>query len=85
MDPAALRQAAVDKGLMSREAAESLTDAESLRIIFAPGFSTSKFISEVSGRGVGLDVVRNNIEKLAAGSTSAASPAKGHASRCLSR
>ena len=64
MDPAALRQAAVDKGLMSREAAESLTDAESLRIIFAPGFSTSKFISEVSGRGVGLDVVRNNIEKL---------------------
>ncbi|HJX68319.1 MAG TPA: chemotaxis protein CheA [Candidatus Limnocylindrales bacterium] len=64
MDPAALRQAAVDKGLMSREAAESLTDAESLRIIFAPGFSTSKYVSEVSGRGVGLDVVRNNIEKL---------------------
>jgi two-component system chemotaxis sensor kinase CheA len=64
MDPAALRQAAVDKGLLSREAAESLTAAESLRIIFAPGFSTSKCISEVSGRGVGLDVVRNNIEKL---------------------
>jgi two-component system chemotaxis sensor kinase CheA len=64
MDPAALRQAAVDKGMMSREAAESLTDAESLRIVFAPGFSTSKYVSEVSGRGVGLDVVRNNIENL---------------------
>jgi two-component system chemotaxis sensor kinase CheA len=64
MDPAALRQAAVDKGLMSREAAEGLTDAETLRIIFAPGFSTSKYVSEVSGRGVGLDVVRHNIEKL---------------------
>jgi two-component system chemotaxis sensor kinase CheA len=64
MDPAALRQAAVDKGMMSREAAENLTDAESLRIIFTPGFSTSKLVSEVSGRGVGLDVVRNNIEKL---------------------
>jgi two-component system chemotaxis sensor kinase CheA len=63
MDPAALRQAAVDKG-MSREVAESLTDAETLRIIFAPGFSTSKSVSEVSGRGVGLDVVRYNIEKL---------------------
>jgi two-component system chemotaxis sensor kinase CheA len=64
MNPAALRQAAVDKGLLSHEAAESLTDAEALRIIFVPGFSTSKYISEVSGRGVGLDVVRNNIEKL---------------------
>jgi two-component system chemotaxis sensor kinase CheA len=64
MDPAALRLAAIEKGLMSREAATSLTDAEALRIIFAPGFSTSKFVSEVSGRGVGLDVVRNNIENL---------------------
>jgi two-component system chemotaxis sensor kinase CheA len=64
MDPAALRQAAVDKGLMSREVAASLTDAETLRIIFTPGFSTSKYVSEVSGRGVGLDVVRHNIEKL---------------------
>jgi two-component system chemotaxis sensor kinase CheA len=64
MDPAALRLAAIEKGLMSREAAESLTDAEALRIVFAPGFSTSKFVSEVSGRGVGLDVVRNNIENL---------------------
>ena len=64
IDPVALRQAAVDKGLMSREIAESLTDAETLRIIFTPGFSTSKYVSEVSGRGVGLDVVRHNIEKL---------------------
>ena len=64
MDPVALRLAAVEKGVMSSEAAAGMTDAEALRVIFAPGFSTSKFVSEVSGRGVGLDVVRNNIEKL---------------------
>ncbi|MGZ6265422.1 MAG: chemotaxis protein CheA [Candidatus Limnocylindrales bacterium] len=64
MDPVALRLAAVEKGVMSREAAAAMTDAEALRVIFAPGFSTSQFVSEVSGRGVGLDVVRNNIEKL---------------------
>ena len=64
MDPAALRRAAVEKGVMTREAAESLTDAEILRVIFMPGFSTAKVVTEVSGRGVGMDVVRNNIERL---------------------
>jgi two-component system chemotaxis sensor kinase CheA len=64
MDPAALRRSVVEKGLMSREVAESTSDAEMLRVIFMPGFSTAKVVTEVSGRGVGMDVVRNNIERL---------------------
>ncbi len=64
MDPAALRKAAVDKGVMTKDQAESTSDADILRVIFAPGFSTAKVVTEVSGRGVGMDVVRNNIERL---------------------
>jgi two-component system chemotaxis sensor kinase CheA len=64
MDPAALRRAVVEKGLMTRDAADSTPDAEMLRVIFMPGFSTAKVVTEVSGRGVGMDVVRNNIERL---------------------
>jgi two-component system, chemotaxis family, sensor kinase CheA len=65
MDPAALRRNVVEKGLMTRDQAEATTDAEMLRVIFMPGFSTAKVVTEVSGRGVGMDVVRNNIERLA--------------------
>jgi two-component system, chemotaxis family, sensor kinase CheA len=65
MDPAALRRNVVEKGLMTREQAEATSDAEMLRVIFMPGFSTAKVVTEVSGRGVGMDVVRNNIERLA--------------------
>jgi two-component system chemotaxis sensor kinase CheA len=64
MDPAALRRNVVEKGLMSREQADLTTDADMLRVIFTPGFSTAKVITEVSGRGVGMDVVRSNIEHL---------------------
>jgi two-component system chemotaxis sensor kinase CheA len=64
MDPAHLRKVVVEKGLMSRDQAENTSDAEMLRVIFAPGFSTAKVVTEVSGRGVGMDVVRSNIERL---------------------
>ena len=64
MDPAALRKSVVEKGLMTRDQAEATSDSEMLRVIFAPGFSTAKVVTEVSGRGVGMDVVRNNIERL---------------------
>ena len=64
MDPAALRRSVVEKGMMTHETAEATSDAEILRVIFMPGFSTAKVITEVSGRGVGMDVVRNNIERL---------------------
>jgi len=64
MDPAALRKSVVEKGLMTREQADLTSDAEMLRVIFTPGFSTAKVVTEVSGRGVGMDVVRSNIEHL---------------------
>ncbi len=64
MEPSALRRSAVDKGLLSPDAAAALSDAEALRIIFMPGFSTAARVTDVSGRGVGMDVVRTNIERL---------------------
>jgi two-component system chemotaxis sensor kinase CheA len=64
MDPAGLRRAVVQKGLMTKDQADLTSDAEMLRVIFMPGFSTAKVVTEVSGRGVGMDVVRNNIEHL---------------------
>ncbi len=64
MDPDKLRQVAVDKGLMDEAAADRLSDADVLNLIFAPGFSTNKEVTDISGRGVGMDVVKTNISKL---------------------
>lgn len=64
MDPNALRKAAVSKGLMDAEAAARLEDRDCYNLIFAPGFSTKVEISDVSGRGVGMDVVKTRIEQL---------------------
>ena len=64
IDPAKTRQIAVARGVMSREEAESLPDHEARALIFAPGFSTADEVSDVSGRGVGMDVVKTNIAKL---------------------
>jgi two-component system chemotaxis sensor kinase CheA len=64
MRPDILRQKAVEKGLISQEEANSLDDRASLNLIFLPGFSTKSEISEVSGRGVGMDVVMTNIQRL---------------------
>lgn len=59
-----LRNKAVDKGLLSAEEASAMSDADALRLIFMPGFSTAEQVSAVSGRGVGMDVVRTNLEKI---------------------
>lgn len=59
-----LVQKAVERGLHTLESAERLTDSEKLNLIFHPGFSTAVSVSSVSGRGVGMDVVRTNIEKI---------------------
>jgi two-component system chemotaxis sensor kinase CheA len=59
-----LRRKALDKGLIDIETANSLDEASSLKLIFLPGFSTKDQISDVSGRGVGMDVVKTNIQKL---------------------
>ena len=64
VDPERLKQKAIDRNIITEEAAEKMNDREALRLIFAPGFSTAETISDVSGRGVGMDVVRTNIEKL---------------------
>ncbi len=64
IDPEHMRKAAVDKGVMSPEAASRMSDREAIDIIFAPGFSTASQVSDVSGRGVGMDIVRTNIRKL---------------------
>ena len=59
-----IRQKAVDKGLIDAETANSLDERQSLNLIFLPGFSTKDTISDVSGRGVGMDVVKTNIQNL---------------------
>lgn len=64
MDPDRLRDKAVEKGMLEADAAARLTDAEAYALIFAPGFSTKTEISDVSGRGVGMDVVKTKIAQL---------------------
>lgn len=64
MDVEKLKNKAIEKGLMTREHADTMTDNEAFKIIFLPGFSTAAKVTGVSGRGVGMDVVRTNIEKL---------------------
>jgi len=64
IDPAKLRARAVEKGLISADEAQAMSDRDARLLIFAPGFSTAAQLSDVSGRGVGMDVVRSNIEKL---------------------
>ncbi len=59
-----VKQKAVEKGLISEEKARIMTDGEAGRLIFGAGVSTAKKVTEISGRGVGMDVVRTNIEKL---------------------
>ncbi len=63
-DVAAIRDKAVERGLASREEVDKMPDREVYKFIFQAGFSTAKVITDVSGRGVGMDVVRSNIEKL---------------------
>jgi two-component system chemotaxis sensor kinase CheA len=64
MDPAVLRAIAVKRGVMDKDAADRLSDSDCYNLIFAPGFSTKTEISDVSGRGVGMDVVKTKIAQL---------------------
>ncbi len=64
MDPEVLRRKAVEKGMMDADAAARLDDKEAFNLIFAAGFSTKTEISDVSGRGVGMDVVKTRIAQL---------------------
>ena len=64
IDVARVKQKAIEKGLLRSEQAEKLSDREVLNLIFQPGFSTAQIVTNVSGRGVGMDVVKSNIEKI---------------------
>ncbi|MGS2720447.1 chemotaxis protein CheW [Paraglaciecola aestuariivivens] len=64
MDPEKLKDIAISRGVLDADSAARMTDVEAFNLIFAPGFSTKTEISEVSGRGVGMDVVKTKINQL---------------------
>jgi two-component system, chemotaxis family, sensor kinase CheA len=77
IDPAVLRQTAIKKNIGSAEDIAKLSDEEAVNLIFASGFSTAKKITEVSGRGVGLDVVKTNVEVMNGSVSVESEPGKG--------
>lgn len=64
LDPAGIAAAAIARGIVTETRARAMSDNEKINLIFLPGFSTAESVSDVSGRGVGMDVVRTNIEKI---------------------
>lgn len=64
LNPQSIAQSAIAKGLLTDQDAQAMSDKEKVNLIFLPGFSTAQTITDVSGRGVGMDVVRTNLEKL---------------------
>ena len=77
IDVSRVRQKAIERGLLKAETAGALSDAQILRFIFEPGFSTAEKITNVSGRGVGMDVVRSSIEKIGGAVELASKKGKG--------
>jgi len=64
IDKDLITQQAVDKGFLTQDEAKHLLEAEVFDLLFVPGFSTAKMVTDLSGRGIGMDVVKNNVEKL---------------------
>ncbi|MBO9711447.1 chemotaxis protein CheA [Sphingomonas sp.] len=64
IDPRRIRDVAVARGVLAREAADELTDVQAIRLIFAAGFSTAREVTGLSGRGVGMDAVKAAVERL---------------------
>ncbi|MDO8347199.1 MAG: chemotaxis protein CheA [Rugosibacter sp.] len=77
MNAERLRAKAVDKGLITEEEASTMDEKQSFNLIFLPGFSTKDVASDVSGRGVGMDVVKTNIQKLNGSIEIKSAPGKG--------
>lgn len=77
IDPVRIRATAVARGLLEGDAADQLSDAAALRLIFAPGFSTAETVTGVSGRGVGMDAVQAAVEKLRGTITIDSTPGRG--------
>jgi len=83
VDPDRVRRAAVKKGLKTREEVDALSDADAQRLIFLPGFSTAAEVTSVSGRGVGMDVVRTNVEGVGGTVDLSSQPGKGTTVRIM--
>ena len=64
IDVEAVRSKAIEKGIISQEDAKNMSDRDAVNLIFLPGFSTTTQVSDLSGRGVGMDVVKKNVERL---------------------
>jgi len=64
LDPEMLKQKSLEKGIITEKESDAMSDKEAYTLIFKPGFSTAAAVTSVSGRGVGMDVVKTNIEKL---------------------
>jgi chemosensory pili system protein ChpA (sensor histidine kinase/response regulator) len=77
MEPQVLRAAAIQKGFLSAPDAAQLADEDALELIFLAGFTTASEVSEVSGRGVGMDIVKSNVHKLKGTLTLASQPGQG--------
>ena len=81
IDPAVMRRKAQERGLISAEEADTMSDQAAVNLVFAPGFSTASQVSDLSGRGVGMDVVRSTIE--AAGGSVNLQSVKGQGTEIL--
>ena len=77
LDTAKIRARAVERGMLTRQAAAALNESEALRLAFEPGLSTAERVTSVSGRGVGMDVVRSNIERIGGVVELASRPGRG--------
>jgi two-component system, chemotaxis family, sensor kinase CheA len=77
MRPEVLRQKAIEKGILGAHEADVLSDRDSFNLVFLPGFSTKSEVSDVSGRGVGMDVVRTNIQRLSGRIDISSEPGRG--------
>jgi two-component system, chemotaxis family, sensor kinase CheA len=64
MDPSKLKKRAIERGILTENAAAAMTNEEAFKLIFAPGFSTAEQVTDTSGRGVGMDVVLTNVTRL---------------------
>jgi two-component system chemotaxis sensor kinase CheA len=77
IDSSQVASAAISKGLITEEQARTMSEREKVNLIFLPGFSTAEEVTDVSGRGVGMDVVKNNLDKLGGLIDIDSSPGKG--------
>ncbi|HTF88607.1 MAG TPA: chemotaxis protein CheA [Planctomycetota bacterium] len=77
IDPVRIRQKALERGVIDAAQAAVMSDTEAVGLIFRPGFSTAEKLSNISGRGVGMDVVKTNIERLGGSVTIASRPGSG--------